>query len=242
MSRTEFMERLKTLLSDLEREEREEVIRYYEDYFDDAGKDQEQAVITQLESPEAVARTIKLDLQSKDTLEKGEYWENGYHNPVFEEKYELEKANQLQETNSYEKEQNQRQQKQTTTKQPKDHSKTVLIVLVCILASPFILSALGGVLGLVLGILGVVIGLFIACVALAVSLTIAGIFTFISGFGLLAVRTPTAVVMFGVGLILLAIGLLFTLLTIVIVSKFFPFLIRSISNLGNKVIYRKKVA
>ena len=52
MSRTEFMNQLKNLLWDIPEYEREEALNYYEDYFDDAGAENEAQVIASLGSPE----------------------------------------------------------------------------------------------------------------------------------------------------------------------------------------------
>ena len=56
MTRDEFLIRLRTLVNDLPPEEREDVMNYYTEYFDDAGPENEQQVIRQLGSPENVAR------------------------------------------------------------------------------------------------------------------------------------------------------------------------------------------
>ena len=56
MTRDEFLIRLRTLVGDLPPEEREDVMSYYTEYFDDAGPENEQQVIRQLGSPENVAR------------------------------------------------------------------------------------------------------------------------------------------------------------------------------------------
>ena len=56
MTKDEFLIRLRTLVSDLPPEEREDVMNYYAEYFDDAGPENEQQVIRQLGSPEDVAR------------------------------------------------------------------------------------------------------------------------------------------------------------------------------------------
>ena len=48
MNREEFMAKLKALLGDIPAEEREEALQYYEDYFDDAGADNEAEVIRML--------------------------------------------------------------------------------------------------------------------------------------------------------------------------------------------------
>ena len=45
MTKDEFLIRLRTLVSDLPPEEREDVMNYYAEYFDDAGPENEQQVI-----------------------------------------------------------------------------------------------------------------------------------------------------------------------------------------------------
>ena len=59
MSRWEFMRQLEELLSDISPSEREEALQYYNDYFNDAGKENEQEVMQALGSPEQVAKTVK---------------------------------------------------------------------------------------------------------------------------------------------------------------------------------------
>ena len=48
MSRWEFMRQLEELLSDISPNEREEALQYYNDYFNDAGRENEQEVIAAL--------------------------------------------------------------------------------------------------------------------------------------------------------------------------------------------------
>lgn len=52
MNRVEFMETLSRLLQDIPEEDRIDALKYYNDYFDDAGSENEQNVIEELESPE----------------------------------------------------------------------------------------------------------------------------------------------------------------------------------------------
>lgn len=47
--------------------EREEALQYYEDYFDDAGKDKEEEIIDSLGSPAEVAKNIKKELFGIET-------------------------------------------------------------------------------------------------------------------------------------------------------------------------------
>ena len=63
MNRQEFMNQLERLLSDVPEAERQDALAYYEDYFDEAGPEQEAQVIQDLGSPGRVAATIKADLK-----------------------------------------------------------------------------------------------------------------------------------------------------------------------------------
>ena len=62
MTREEFLRRLNELLSDVTDEERAEAIRFYEEYLDDAGPEQEAQVLAELGSPEKVAAIIRADV------------------------------------------------------------------------------------------------------------------------------------------------------------------------------------
>ena len=59
MSRTEYMRELDALLQGISKEEREEAMQYYNDYFDDAGSENEEKVIEELGSPAKLAETIR---------------------------------------------------------------------------------------------------------------------------------------------------------------------------------------
>ena len=65
MNRAGFMNQLQRLLADLPATEREEAIQYYNDYFDDAGAENEQSVIDSLGSPKAIADNIKAEINGE---------------------------------------------------------------------------------------------------------------------------------------------------------------------------------
>ena len=62
MNRVEFMKQLEQLLQDISENDRLDAIGYYNDYFDEAGLENEAQVIRELGSPERVAAMIKEDL------------------------------------------------------------------------------------------------------------------------------------------------------------------------------------
>lgn len=59
MNRTEFMRQLESLLQNISATEREEALQYYNEYFNDAGPENEQNVIEALGNPAKVAENIK---------------------------------------------------------------------------------------------------------------------------------------------------------------------------------------
>lgn len=62
MNKIEFMRQLERLLQNISEQERQEALHYYADYFDDAGPENEQAVIEALGNPARVAENIRRDL------------------------------------------------------------------------------------------------------------------------------------------------------------------------------------
>lgn len=62
MNKIDFMGQLECLLQNISEQERQEALQYYGDYFDDAGPENEQAVIEALGNPARVAENIKRDL------------------------------------------------------------------------------------------------------------------------------------------------------------------------------------
>ena len=64
MNRTEFLSQLENLLRNISPEERAEALQYYNDYFDDAGAENEQEVLEALGDPKKVAENIQKDLNA----------------------------------------------------------------------------------------------------------------------------------------------------------------------------------
>lgn len=71
MTKYEFLGDLSRLLKDLPEEERKQALHYYEDYFADAGEDNEQEVLNELGSPENIAELIKADSPDEITYGDG---------------------------------------------------------------------------------------------------------------------------------------------------------------------------
>ena len=91
MSRREFLAQLERLLWDIPVQEREEALEFYNNYFDDAGAENESSVIQELGSPGKVAAIIKADLGGS-RKEYGEYTETGYSDGIFDDRDMPERA------------------------------------------------------------------------------------------------------------------------------------------------------
>lgn len=150
MNREEFMAKLKALLGDIPADEREEALQYYEDYFDDAGADNEAEVIWELESPQRVAAMIKNDL--KHTGNDGEFTENGY-----EQEWASKKEVPQRKGYSYQSGQTGEYSYEASQGRNDKLVKIALIVLIALIVCPVVIPV--GV-----GIFGVIAGLLIAAV------------------------------------------------------------------------------
>lgn len=61
MNKQEFIRELRKELQDIPSKEREEAVQYYEEYFDEAGEENEEDVIRELGSPARIAAMIRRD-------------------------------------------------------------------------------------------------------------------------------------------------------------------------------------
>lgn len=90
MNRTEFMGQLERLLWDLPDSERQDALEYYSDYFDDAGRENEDSVIQKLGSPGKVAAIIRAGyLSGPERRDSGEYTENGYRDTNISQRQQM---------------------------------------------------------------------------------------------------------------------------------------------------------
>ena len=198
MNRVDFMKQLESLLQNISPTEREEALQYYNDYFNDAGAENEQAVIEALGNPAKVAENIKRDIYGA-----------GYGDAVYQKPQAQDRAVvQYQQPAS----------QQTKTEQPKKDGMPawaiVLIVIGIIIMSPAILGVTGGFLGTVAGIIiswfALILGFGIAAISLFVALLI----LLITGVVCLWTDPLVGMALIGGGLVCGGIGILFLMLTV----------------------------
>lgn len=276
MSRWEFMRQLEKLLSDISPNEREEALQYYNDYFNDAGMENEQEVIKALGSPEQVAKIVKDGLG--DGGSQGEFTENGFSSSAVRQNELIRKEAAFgkndgasgqegeatdesgkafsQDTGTFEYRYSQsgdgsREASDSfsqsgegsgqTEKEKKDMPvwAIVLIVFACILGSPVLLGLAGGALGL---IIGVVTAVFATIFGIGLAAAICFIVAFalvIAGFGVIIPHPFEGIGLLGGGFICGALGILFMLLTVLLVTKVVPAICQGIASIYNS-IFRKK--
>ena len=229
MNRHEFMEQLERLLADISYAERAEAIQYYNDYFDDAGVENEQEVIKALGNPAKVAQGVKNGLNEGKASGgfSGEFTENGYHDAN-------ERINELQRGSiGYQ-------------APPKEEKKKLsggiiaLIVILCIIASPAILGAAGTVFGILVAILAIIFSIIVGFAAVAFALLVCGVVFGVVAFTASSVTPFGAVLLVGSGLILLAVGVLFIMLTVWLIGIVLPWVVNGIIKLCKKIFSGKK--
>lgn len=250
MRRKEFMWQLETLLADISEEEKQEALSYYRSYFEDAGEENEERILRELESPEKVAATIKADLKMEQGNEAGVYTEHGFEDGRFENsKQELsqktaESGNYQQGMNgSYQQGTNGNYQQGASGNYGKGRSreedrviKIVVITIAAVLTSPIWGSIL-------LSILGTVFGLAVAFVVTAFSLYVCGGVLFGVGIGQLAVGSvAVGFGMLGASMFVLGFAILITIFCVWICGKGVPWLCELIRKLWRRVFPGKEQA
>lgn len=242
MNREKFIAELQARLSGMPDEERRAAVQYYEDYFADAGEENEADVIRELGSPEKVAESIKAD-----------YYGTQFNEEDFEHKDYMEKYTRGARTDSADSTgtgfagegsragnrswgnpqgQNQNRQKPWTD----NRVKILLIILIAIVLWPLTL----GIGIAALGIAAAVIGFFAFLVVAAVGIMFAGVVTAGVGVALLVIP-PAAFIVIGIGILLFACGLAATVGMVKLCIIVYPAMLRGFVNLCRRPFYGKAV-
>lgn len=226
MNRAEFMERLRALLSDMEESERLEALSYYEEYFDDAGAENEQELISSLGSPEKVAKSIQEGLKDSDGKE-GEFSENGFHG--FEE-------DEKKEVGMHQK----KKQKLADRIKGLGMGGILLFLVLALFALPILAPICFGVVAAMIGISLAAAAVVCAVAILGFALVIAGAAVFLSAFPCMLLSPAIGVLLIGIGFVIAGIGILLAILGIWIAGKILPRIIRWIVDKIQKLFSRKE--
>lgn len=239
MSRTEFMRQLESLLQNISATEREEALQYYNEYFNDAGPENEQNVIEALGNPAKVAENIKKDIFGNGYGENLYQKMNADHRAIIPYPAEDGAEGGTQEQNARQSGA-QNGATQTVNAQKKEGMSTgmiVLIVLLCIVASPVILGVASAGIGVAAGLIATWIGLIVGFGATAIALILVLIALVVVGI-ISMVTNPfhlfLGMELIGAGLICGGVGLLFLMLTVAMAGIATPAICHWIGGLFQK--------
>ena len=241
MNRQEFMKRLEELLNGISLEEREEALAYYRSYFEDAGVENEEKVLRELESPEKLAESIKAGLQedgvytepaAKEVPLTGDVVETG-SSQTQQNGNSTRNTYQENSYNNYTYNGNPSGTAQTAGNQNKSDNTALIVVsvIVAVVTCPiwigFISGIFGGLIGIVGALFGVTVGFLaggIACVGVGISY-------------LCVANVPLGLLALGCGSLLIAVGILALLLLVQFCGRFLPWVIRGIIRLFQSIFH-----
>ena len=259
MNKEIFLRELRRFLADIPEEEREQALTYYEDYFEDAGPENEQKVIQELGSPIDVAKQIKATNQENIAYGQGNDFQKDKAYPnVYESGRQAQKESHgpqnsgnyfnngaySQNSGNYSNNgaysQNSgnfngtgpyQAQKKSWTQDP---AKITLVVILAILAIPVGLPVISVIFALLISCIAVTFSLVIALFALGGCLAIGCVGSLIGSFFAVGGFANT-LTMIGIGLILTCIGIFIFWIGILFCAKFFPAIFRAIGALCQSI-------
>lgn len=227
MTKQEFMYRLAQQLISLPPEERVSALKFYEEYFADAGEENWEAVLRELGSPEEVARTIKEDFAQRNPGYRPEAGSGTQYTYRPGPRYQPGQGRQAYTTN------------------PSDYGRSAppvyrkgmsggsiaLTVTLLILGSPIWITLLVVLFALAAALVAVVVSLVIAAIAVTLGLVVWGVGCAWVSVTTLALAPGLRLLGLGGGLIFAGIGLLVCLAGIWLVLRVVPGVFRWIVDL-----------
>lgn len=204
MNAYEYLQALRAALSALPDDEIDSAMRYYEDYFLDAGDENAAQVIEELGPPEQVAQAIL-----------NEYTGVARRRP---ERFEEEKAQTVDGVPLG------RDGKPLTRKKGINPWMLACIVLLALIFGPVAITVIGAI---ILAVVGLIVGVAACVVAVPAATLIGGGALVLFSF-LLWATPASALATLGAGLVVGAVGLLLVLLVIKLCILFVPPIIRGL--------------
>ena len=249
MSRWEFMRQLEELLFDISPNEREEALQYYNDYFNDAGRENEKEVIKALGSPQQVARIVKDGLNENAC--QGEFTETGFtstkaspQNAIIKRQQETSGKENRAEREAHDGRVNSGEANEvgsehnSTVSEKKETMPTwavVLIVIACILLSPAIVAAVFAAGGTLLGIISAIFGVILGFGVATIIFYVVAAALFVAGVGCILVHPAAGIGLLGGGCICMALGILSMLLVGFLAGKCVPGICQGIAYIFRKL-------
>ena len=193
MNRIEFLNRLKEDLSSLSDEERQNALKYYEEYFADAAEDDKYNISDQFVSPDELAHKIELELSDHARRENEE------KETVFEAK--IEKTEKTEKSKEY------ANQRQCRGNNGNSTAKIVLLLCTAPIWLPLLIGAASTAFGLFMALVGV--SFAVASIALAGFVMVGAGFMSV-GYGIFNIFADATMAFWplGAGLVVAGIGII----------------------------------
>lgn len=205
--REQFLNELERLLCNISREERDEAMAFYRSYFEDAGENNEENIIKELESPEKVAESICESLGDETATAEERYGQNLAYRNV---QYSGNMAGTVQ----------------TPQKKETNVAAVILLVVVLVLTSPIWLS-----------VLAVLLAVLATVGAVVISALVAGVVIAVASFTVMAAgSTAAGFLSLGIAFLLLALGILVGIACVWILGKGVPALCKGTAKLVKKIV------
>ncbi len=223
MNRNTFMKQLESLLQNVSEAERKEALEYYENYFDDAGAENEQEVLDTLGDPAVIADNIRRDLYGSGNTSF--QYQNGASNTRAVVEY------------------GQTIGAEVPKKEEKSDLPTwviVLIVVLLVLTFPMWNGLAGGLFGTLLGLVISWFALILASGIVTASLLAVMAILIIVGIMCIPVSPLSGVALIGGGFVCGAVGILFLMLTVAMAGIATPAACKGIVLLCRKAFGKNK--
>lgn len=217
MTKAEFLQELERELAGVSAQEREEALKFYREFFEEAGEEREEEVLRELGSPHRIANLIRANLGTS------------------EEESDCNEAAQTQaEQSAPETSEPHTEQSAQAPLPPlpaayakKPHGNSIGWVILIIVTFPIWSGIVFGLFGAVMGIVGGVIGLAFGSAAFAIN----AIITLLKGIPELIHHPFTGFFNTGVSVIRAALGIGITALCVWGTTIFIPFCVKSAKKL-----------
>lgn len=226
MNKQEFIRELRKELQDIPSKEQEEAVQYYEEYFEEAGEENEEAVIRELGSPARIAAVIRrdsfiLDEETKEekSMEEESAWT---YDGSGEDASDRKEYTYTDTTGSpgadgymhYEQTAGEKSWKEKADGFFSGENRGIKIavaVILCVILIPVLLDVAGGILGLLLSAVVIVALPLIIGIALVVAMISAMVAVLMAaptiGIYGLACAEGICLMILGVGIVLLIAGI-----------------------------------
>ncbi len=215
MNRQQFLDQLAAELISLAPEERDEAMKFYVEYLDEAGPEKEEEVLNELGSPQKVAAIIRANLGGSNAApekEKVPQPELTLKGPDWSRKTSGQAGPAPQSGNAAQRTQN---------------NNRVLLVLLLVFTSPLWIGILGGLFGAALGLAGGVLGVIIG----GVSAVVGGAIALVVSLFFLVSNPADGMVCIALSMASIALGILVTSGCVWAARRFVPWAVNLVSRL-----------